>query len=287
MNCSIHKTAVDFLGICRPALEAREAVFNLMLGISLRLIQNPLHYGSQPLFATVAHGGDVSLAALMTPPYKLQIAQLESESAAAVELLASELYGEGWNVPGVLSEEKTARSFASRWCELTGVAAREDMRQRIYQLTAVNPIPYATGELKQATFDDLDRAIQWGRSFHVDCFGDREHPDVTDEQTKAMIDGGTLFFWRDSEPVSMAALTRPTPHGISVGFVYTPPELRGKGYASAVVASLSQRCLDSGKEFCTLYTDLSNPTSNSIYQRIGYKPIADVIDIYFDESQAD
>jgi len=77
--------------------------------------------------------------------------------------------------------------------------------------------------------------------------------------------------------------TRPTPHGEAIGFVYTPPSERRKGYASAVVARLSQRILDEGKLFCTLYTDLSNPTSNSIYQKVGYRAVADVVDIEFED----
>ena len=77
----------------------------------------------------------------------------------------------------------------------------------------------------------------------------------------------------------MALQTRPTQHGIGVGGVYTPPELRRRGYASSCVAALSQRLLDAGFEYCTLYTDLSNPTSNDIYQQIGYRPVGDVQEI--------
>ena len=82
-------------------------------------------------------------------------------------------------------------------------------------------------------------------------------------------------------PVSMAGLSRPTTHGISINDVYTAPEFREKGYASSLVAHLSQYALDHGKEFCSLYTDLANPTSNSIYQKIGYYPVADVMDVHF------
>jgi len=71
------------------------------------------------------------------------------------------------------------------------------------------------------------------------------------------------------------------PRGISVGLVYTPIDRRGQGYASACVAELSQKMLDQGKAYCTLYTDLSNPVSNAIYQRIGYRPFADFLDIRF------
>jgi predicted GNAT family acetyltransferase len=74
----------------------------------------------------------------------------------------------------------------------------------------------------------------------------------------------------------MAAHTGPTPNGVRVGAVYTPPELRGRGYASACTAAVTQRLLADGRRFCFLFTDLSNPTSNSIYQKIGYRPVCDV-----------
>jgi predicted GNAT family acetyltransferase len=76
-------------------------------------------------------------------------------------------------------------------------------------------------------------------------------------------------------PVSIASCGRPTAHGIAVNMVFAPPHLRGRGYAGSCVAALSQRLLDDGWKFCTLFTDLANPTSNSIYQRIGYHSICD------------
>jgi predicted GNAT family acetyltransferase len=85
----------------------------------------------------------------------------------------------------------------------------------------------------------------------------------------------TFFLWEDSKPVALAGITRPTPEGMGVGPVYTPPERRGRGYATSLVAQISQQLLASGRQFCTLFTDLANPTSNSIYQKIGYRPVGD------------
>ena len=93
-------------------------------------------------------------------------------------------------------------------------------------------------------------------------------------------DGGFVI-WEDGEPVSFAGYGSPTPNGIRVGPVYTPPELRGRGYASALVGELTARLLTGGRRLCFLFTDLANPTSNSIYQRVGYRPVADVTDWRF------
>ncbi len=90
-----------------------------------------------------------------------------------------------------------------------------------------------------------------------------------------------LFLWQDGEPVSMAAKARPTRHGTTVILVYTPPALRGRGYATACVASLSQTLLDSGRLFCTLFADRANPISNHLYERIGYRPIGSFTELTF------
>ena len=82
--------------------------------------------------------------------------------------------------------------------------------------------------------------------------------------------------------VAMAGLERETARGIAISWVYTPAHLRRHGYATACVAALTQRMLDNGKSFCCLYTDLANPTSNSIYQKIGYRPVCDVQDWIFE-----
>ncbi|OGO56238.1 MAG: hypothetical protein A2Z32_12645 [Chloroflexi bacterium RBG_16_69_14] len=88
--------------------------------------------------------------------------------------------------------------------------------------------------------------------------------------------GRTLYLWDDDRVVSMTGVGGPTPNGIRIGPVYTPPAVRGRGYASALVAAVSQAELDAGRRFCFLFTDLANPTSNHIYQAIGYEPVRDV-----------
>jgi hypothetical protein len=87
-----------------------------------------------------------------------------------------------------------------------------------------------------------------------------------------------VFVWDDGRPVSMAAWAGRTGRGVRVNFVYTPPEYRRRGFASACVADLTQHLLAEGHAFCCLFTDLANPTSNSIYQKIGYRPVCDVSD---------
>ncbi len=106
--------------------------------------------------------------------------------------------------------------------------------------------------------------------------------EVDRERTEAMADrwlagrGRTIYLWENGVAVSLCAVGSPTPHGIRIGPVYTPMERRGHGYASALVAAVSQIQLEAGRRFVYLFTDLANPTSNHIYQTIGYEPVADV-----------
>jgi len=275
--------AGSFLGRTRAALERQEAANGLMLGIALRLVGEPNAYGGRlPYYATVDAGAGLRVAALMTPPFKLQIYAEETGDWAGLGLVADALLGGGWPVPGVMANQAVAEAFAAIWRDRTGAGHRVGMRQRIYELRQVVPPDYPPGEFRPAAVEDVELARQWARGFYDDCFGDG-HYERTVATAEDKIKNGSLFLWADGVPRSMAGRTRPTPHGEAIGFVYTPPSERRKGYASAVVARLSQRILDEGKLFCTLYTDLSNPTSNSIYQKVGYRAVADVVDIEFED----
>src|SRR5206468_2082657 len=109
------------------------------------------------------------------------------------------------------------------------------------------------------------------------------HPDAR-EQMRQRLAARQMFLWKDASghAVTMAGWSGRTPNGTRINAVYTPPENRRRGYASACVASLSQHLLDSGRRFCFLYTDLTNPTSNNIYQKIGYQRVGDWTNRYFD-----
>ena len=124
---------------------------------------------------------------------------------------------------------------------------------------------------------DRELALRW-----LDAFGTEALPDSHPGSAAGALahrledpEGGYVF-WEDSEPVCIAGFGGSTPNGVRIGPVYTPPELRGRGYGSALTAALTQQLLDGGRRFCFLFTDLANPTSNSIYQRIGYRPVSDV-----------
>jgi predicted GNAT family acetyltransferase len=282
MQFAQHASATSFLAVAEPALLRREAVNGLMLGICLRLAAGGTYGEQAPFLATVSSSG-LELAAVMTPPFKLQLYAPGEPSQEALERLADGIQEARYPVPAVLAPETLGRRFAKIWCARSGADSRVGMRQRVYELREVQSIRLPPGQCRAATAADLELVRDWAHGFHAACFGESE-PTRAIRSGEDMVATGDLFLWFDGGPVSMAGRTRRTPHGQCVSYVYTPPEHRRRGYATAVVAHLSQRILDDGCEFCTLYTDLSNPTSNSIYQQIGYRPVADVVDIHFEQT---
>ena len=155
------------------------------------------------------------------------------------------------------------------------------MAERIYQLTRVTHPAGVAGAARRAAASDRELLIEWFNAFELEAFG-RPGVDVPDRVDNyfGMSTRG-VFLWEDGQPVSTAGFGGVTPHGARIGPVYTPPEQRGHGYASALTAWVSQHLLDGGRQFCCLYTDQGNPTSNHIYQTIGYSPICDVADYRF------
>ena len=286
MNVTSYPSAAAFLTRTQAALEAEEALNSLILGVCLRLARqqkdeakDPRDPTDRPFLATVEDGGRLLLAAMFTPPRHIVLAPLATPATAAISPLVSELRGRNIALPGVLGPAGPARAFAEAWVENTGASYHLQMHQRLHALYEARPVPPVSGDLRTAAESDIDLVTSWVRAFQMEALDESGDEAQTRKIVATRVAAGDYFLWEDGRPVSMALSTRPTRHGVSITAVYTPPALRGRGYATACVAALSRRLLARGYHFCALYTDLANPTSNSIYERIGYRPLAD-FDLY-------
>jgi predicted GNAT family acetyltransferase len=263
-----------------PFLGAREAENNLILGLTANLVSGRAYGPEPPFFGVVRAGREVVGAAMRTPPFNLILAAGTSDDA--VLLILEGIARETTDITGVIGPKDLARRAVALWAARTKLDARLQMAERIYALERVIPPRPAPGGMRAAR--DADRELL-GRWFHAFVLEAQPHLESSLEAAQRNADGwiagGRLRVWVDGEVVSMAGASGPTPHGIRVGAVYTPPELRRRGYASALVAALSQEQLDAGKRFCFLFTDLANPTSNKIYQDIGYEAVCDVDEYRF------
>ena len=271
-----HDDVNAFAERATPWLMQAEAEHNLLLSIIEQLKVHSQNYG-QPYLATVEAHGDVVGCAFRTPPYKLGLTRMPH---GAIPLLVNDVAQMFDDLPAVLGPAAQTRAFAEAWAACRGPVAQPGMRHRIYELRAVEfPADMPAGELRHAGKRDLDVVVSWLQEFGREA-------KVGTANTAAFIEGHinnkTLLLWEaGGEPRASAVYAGRTPHGVRIGFVYTPPQFRRRGYASACVATASQRALDSGVDFCCLYTDLDNPTSNAIYQKIGYRPVCDVMDYEF------
>jgi GNAT superfamily N-acetyltransferase len=265
-----HDTVDAFLGAATAFLAADETRHNLAFGICSTLAETPDAY---PSFRgwTAEDGAEVVGAALITPPFNLVVAQPRDDGA--LESLAHGLRRNAAELPGATGALPEVEQFAATWARLTRARARLHSRQGIYRLGSVREFPRVPGAMRSARPSERKLLEDWFDDFQREALGEaRPRQDVARNVDRRLgSESGGIVLWEDDEPVSLAGYGGRTPSGIRIGPVYTPPHARRRGYASALVAQLSQKLLDGGRSYCFLYTDLANPTANRIYQRIGYE----------------
>ena len=270
----LDRLAFDFLA-------AREAEHNLLFGIIAGVRAG--EYATPPYFAVVRDGERVVAVALRTPPLNLVLSTIDDP--AAIGLLADDALALWPDLPGVLGPSEHARHFADRWAARTGRATSVRTAERVFRLEAVVPPRPASGTMRLAAPPDRARIAAWFVEFGAEALHvtqDLSRMEAFTDRFIARLGGRSMYLWDDDGPVCMTGGSTVTPHGSRVGPVYTPPALRGRGYASALVAAVSQAQLDAGRRFCFLFTDLANPTSDRIYRDIGYEAVCDVDEYRFE-----
>jgi predicted GNAT family acetyltransferase len=265
----------DFLARAGAFLRSRPALHTVPLTVTetLRTRGRGVYGDGAPEFGVLERDGAVRATFFRTPPHWLNLTALAPEDA---DSLAARLAALGRGLPGVNADSDTAAAFAAAWQRHTGAPAALRQRQRLYRLgTLTAPGPVPPGRPRIAVASDRERLRRWHDEFSesVGLGTVRDSAEWAD----ARIDSGTITFWEtpDGTPVAMAGTSPRVAGQVRVTTVYTPPHLRGHGYAGAATAEISRAALAAGADEVLLFTDLSNPTSNGLYQRIGYRPVAD------------
>ncbi len=266
-----------FYAQTRAFLAQQEAENHLPLGILNGLLNG--EFMENPPYLALAKDDEAIIGvAFQTPPHH---ACLSSPfDARAIPALVDDLRAFNPSLTGLIAPKGVGEAFCQRWRHGNDCSYQLAMAQRIYKLSAVIPPRPVAGRMRSATLSDRPRVLAWLAAFSHDTHAN-DDPDAIQQSAERFLNApphmrGLVFWEVDGETVSMAGYAGPTPHGMRVNAVYTPPPYRGKGYASACVAALSQRLLNEGRQFCFLFTDLANPTSNHIYQAIGYQPVFDI-----------
>jgi uncharacterized protein len=262
----------------QPFLLRDEPAHNLMLGVLGTLVERP-HLYDGALLAAVELGSSPVALLLRTPPYHALISDLDARSGvqldSAAAAVAEALRESAVPVTGVVANVPMAAAVAQAWSARTGAAVERETAQGVFMLDRVTPPPPVDGSPRPAGEADGALVRAWYAAFaaELSMHAPRE---LIERQIAARLrgEGGGIELWDlGGSPVSLAAYGSYTPNGARIGPVYTPPEHRRRGYAGALVAATTQRLLDAGRRFCFLNTDLANPTSNHIYQAIGYRRV--------------
>jgi len=257
-----------FLRDAGPLLLPNEARDNLVFGIAAGVRDAPEGWPGARLWIATEDDEPVG-AALRTPPYNLVLAT--PRGSAALAALAEAIDDD---LPGAVGARPEVDEFARLWALKRAIRPRVLREHGVYALEQVRPVPRPPGAVREATQRDRQLVLDWLVAFGDEVLEEDEpgrlEPARLVDQRLGAATGGFVLWEDGGKPVALAGWGSPTPNGIRVGPVYTPPELRGRGYATAQTAELSRRLLDGGRRFCFLFTDLANPTSNAIYERIGY-----------------
>ena len=213
-------------------------------------------------FAWWHDGSDVTGAALVCEGFPALLSVVPDEALRPL--------GDLWEIrrlsgPTQLAVQAAKVLAAGRRVEVLGA-------ERLFRLTEL-ATPTVPGRARPASDDDAELLVAWLDAFTAEA--GIVVPIDARKEVAERIPAGRLTVWDDGSPVAMAGRHGVAYGGLRIGPVYTPPELRGRGYGAAVTAAVTQEALDLGAREVVLYTDLTNPTSNALYPRLGYRPVED------------
>ena len=243
--------------------------------IQNNLLLKNIGYGPNKVMATVKDdNGKLLLTAIRTIPFPMVIYETDNiRNDDVVAFFAKSLIENGIDIDFIMTEKALAKNFCEIYGELTGKSYHNNESLVLYVLEKVNELSLTSGKFRNANQNDMFYLPYWYADFAPACNIGSYDLNGGVESAQNGIEKGSAYIWEDNYPVSLAASVRRTSNCTYIGQVYTPPNLRGKGYSTACVASLSQKLFDDGFRYCALYADCANPYSNKVYQKIGYKEV--------------
>lgn len=252
--------------------------------VELSLLRERVPSDETPLLMTVWDGdgdsADLLGAAMRTPPLPLLCGGL---SAAPTADVVGEMLAAGMTLPGVRGPRTAAEDFGRQWCAVTGSTPETTTVERLYRLDTLAAPAGVPGGHRVARKADEPVLVEYQCRFAVEAFGHMPDRDRARATLASAREAGNVFLvWTAAgAPVSMAGVRRPAAGVSRIGPVYTAPEVRGRGYGAAVTAAACRWALAAGAEQVVLFADLANPTSNGVYQRLGFVPVGDSVTVGF------
>jgi len=254
-----------------------EAVNCLLLASCLSLRNSDRHQSSY----LVSIEEDRAILATAIQIGDRQLLLSKSSNLDAVQLIAEDFAVNVESVPGIAAPQSEAEMFVTAWRNLTKQSIKLEVFMSIQQLKEIKAIASAAGKLRLARAQETELLTDWIQAFVKEALAKNESKANSRQWVNRHLETNSLYVWEDIDRVvSMAACSGKTPNGIRVNSVYTPYEYRGKGYATACVAAMSKILLEQ-QQYCFLFADPANPTSNKIYDRIGYMLIDKIANYEF------
>jgi uncharacterized protein len=266
-----------FLDHCEEWLLRDELKNSTVLSVLNLLIQDGHPFDMPFYLATVETGEDIVGCAVRAPPDPLILSEMPLE---AMPLLAADIATVYESISTVTGKNREVESFARQWERQCGRSCIDKVHWRWYVVERVAmPKSPVSGKLRLARDSDLDLARDWARRFAHEI----NTPVDVVAFYQRRLETDSLYLWEDKVPRAIVAVSGVTPNSIRLSGVFTSPDCRRKGYASAAVATVSRLMLDSGHRYCVLFTETSDPSANRLYRNIGYRPIFDKVSIVLAE----
>jgi ribosomal protein S18 acetylase RimI-like enzyme len=266
-----------YLDHCKEWLLRDELRNSTMLSVLQLLAQDGHPFDTPFYLASVVDHHDIVGCAVRAPPDPLILSDMPLD---AMPLLVEDVAKVYESLPTITGMDDEVETFARSWEERCGLSHGAKIHWRWYAVDHVvmptDPVP---GRLRLASKVDLDLVRDWAPRF-------AEEIDTAVDVAafyERRLETDSLYLWDDRVPRTVVAVSGITPNSIRISGVYTVPECRRRGYASAAVAGVSKLMLDAGHRFCVLFTETSDPSANRLYRSIGYKPIFDKVSIILSE----
>ena len=274
-----HPHASELISLSGTYLEQNESENNRPLGYAYKLAEGSDNYNAEPplLLSILEHGKTVGVAIMFRSDSSITLSRIDTRIGTTIVPLVRHLREIDVQISGIIGPAAETQAFSDCWVEgMLDVSARISMRMRVFEAKSVANLPLSSGKLRLARPEDHLLMARWIADSSEEV-GKPMGLDNAKDWVKRLIQNQKLHVWDIKGPVSIACADRSTRNGIAIFGVYTPPEHRNQGYATSSVLLLTKKLLSDRYSFCCLYTDLSNPTSNSIYAKIGYVPVGDAL----------
>lgn len=264
-----------FLRKVEPWLLKQEAANCLLLDQLAYLVENPLAAYDVALFKAENDRAQTIGVSSLISGEPIFLSEHESE---VVSNLAESLRQKKITPAGIVGPTKVAQAFAHVWSNMGEKPFQLKMRQNVYRCSKVRgEWDRLDQSLVQAAVKDRELLIDWSNRFIEDCGLDSQRSEIVRAVDRALNRKNRYLLFDQSEPVAMAGFSGKTRNGIRINWVYVPPRKRRQGFGKLVSAMLTQYLLNEGNRFCFLIADANNPTTNALYQNVGYEMVCEML----------